>query len=125
MVQQCDEAGLARPFWKSDPKLKVTVTFPAPEVTPEVGTQQDTQQDTQQVTPQVLTLLTHLDNDHSRDELMGLLGLKDRNSFSKVYLNPALEVKVIERTIPEKPFSKNQRYRLTPLGKAIRAKAKS
>ena len=31
MVQQCDAAGLPRPFWKSDPKLGVTVTFPAPE----------------------------------------------------------------------------------------------
>jgi ATP-dependent DNA helicase RecG len=130
MVQQCRSAGLPAPFWKSDTKLGVTVTFPAPEVTqqdtpevtPEVGTQQDTQQDTQQVPPQVLSLLTRLESDRSRDELMGLLGLKDRNNFSQVYLNPALEAKAIERTIPEKPFSKNQRYRLTALGKAIRAK---
>jgi len=49
--------------------------------------------------------------------------LKDRNNFSRVYLNPALETKVIERTIPDKPFSKNQRYRLTALGKAVRAKS--
>jgi len=137
MVQQCRDAGLADPFWKSDPKLGVTVTFPAPEVTPEVrhqvGTksapsrhqvsQQDTQQDTQQVTPQVHSLLVHLEADRSRDELMGLLGLKDRNNFSQVYLNPALEAKVVERTIPDKPFSKNQRYRLTALGKAVRAKS--
>lgn len=133
MVQQCDDAGLPRPFWKSDPKLGVTVTFSAPEVTAEaehqVGTKsalsrhQVTQQDTQQDTQQVHSLLVHLETDRSRDELMGLLGLKDRNSFSKVYLNPALNAKVIERTIPDKPFSKNQRYRLTALGEAVRAKS--
>ena len=127
MVQQCRDNGLPDPVWKSDEKLGVTVTFAAPEVTPEasseVGTQQDTQQDTQQVTQQVLSLLNHLESDRSRDELMGVLGLKDRNNFSHVYLNPALEAKVIERTIPEKPFSRNQRYRLTALGRAVRTKA--
>jgi ATP-dependent DNA helicase RecG len=152
MVRQCRDAGLPDPFWKSDPKLGVTVTLPAPEVTPEatpeVGTKsgpgrdhvtpqvaphvtpqvtqqdtpQDTQQDTPQVTPQVHSVLVHLETDRSRDELMGFLGLKDRNNFSQLYLNPALSAKVIERTIPEKPFSKNQRYRLTALGKALRAK---
>ena len=128
MVQQCREVGLADPFWESDPKLGVTVTFSAGEVTGEVGTNsassrhQVTQQDTQQDTQQVHSLLVHLETDRSRDELMGLLGLKDRNSFSQVYLNPALNAKVIERTIPDKLFSKNQRYRLTALGKAVRAK---
>lgn len=128
MVQQCREVGLADPFWESDPKLGVTVTFSAGEVTGEAGTNsassrhQVTQQDTQQDTQQVHSLLVHLETDRSRDELMGLLGLKDRNSFSQVYLNPALNAKVIERTIPDKLFSKNQRYRLTALGKAVRAK---
>ncbi len=37
MVQQCDDAGLPRPFWKSDPKLGVTVTFTSPEVIPQTG----------------------------------------------------------------------------------------
>ena len=39
MVQQCDDAGLPRPFWKSDPKLgvTVTVTVTSPEVIPQVG----------------------------------------------------------------------------------------
>ena len=123
MVQQCREAGLPDPFWESDSKFGVTVTFPAPESSPQdtpQDTQQDTQQDAQQDAQQVLSLLTLLDGERSRDELMGLLGLVDRNNFSQVYLNPALEAKVVERTIPEKPSSKNQRYRLTSLGKAAR-----
>ena len=53
---------------------------------------------------------------------MGLLGLKDWNNFSQVYLNPALAANVIERTLPDKPFSKNQRYRLAALGKAVQTK---
>lgn len=36
MVQKCLDSGLPSPFWKSDPKLGVTVTFSTPEVTPEV-----------------------------------------------------------------------------------------
>jgi ATP-dependent DNA helicase RecG len=36
----------------------------------------------------------------------------DRNA----YLKPALAVGVIEMTLPDKPRSSNQRYRLTTLG---------
>lgn len=45
-------------------------------------------------------------------ELMALLGLVHRASFQKNYLNPALEAGLIERTIPDKPKSPLQRYRL-------------
>ncbi len=42
--------------------------------------------------------------------LMGLLGLKSRETFRKNYMDPALSIGVVERTIPDKPNSKNQRY---------------
>lgn len=42
--------------------------------------------------------------------LMELLGLKSRETFRKNYMDPALSMGVVERTIPEKPNSKNQRY---------------
>jgi predicted transcriptional regulator len=52
-----------------------------------------------------------------RAELQEKVGLSDRKSFTKNYLNPALEQGLIEMTIPEKPNSRLQKYRLTGAGK--------
>ncbi len=42
--------------------------------------------------------------------LMEQLGLKSRETFRKHYMNPALQMGLVERTLPGKPNSKNQRY---------------
>lgn len=47
----------------------------------------------------------------SASELMQRLGLSHRPTFRKNYLSPALEKGIVERTIPDKPNSKNQKYR--------------
>lgn len=47
----------------------------------------------------------------SATEIMERLGLSHRPTFRKNYLVPALEQGIIEMTIPEKPKSRNQRYR--------------
>ena len=75
-----------------------------------------TGQDSDQVTDQDKTpterLLSVLGNDTlSAAELMERLGLSHRPTFRKNYLNPSLEQNLIERTIPDKPNSKNQKYR--------------
>jgi len=68
---------------------------------------------TPQVTPQVSRLLEVLIGDMSRAELMSALALKDRMHFANDYLRPALEADLIQYTIPDKPNSRLQRYRLT------------
>ncbi len=53
----------------------------------------------------------------SRIELMRELALKDRMHVSNDYLNPALEAGLIEMTVPDKPNSRLQKYRLTEKGR--------
>lgn len=47
----------------------------------------------------------------SATQIMERLDLSHRPTFRKNYLNPALAQGVIEMTIPDKPNSRNQRYR--------------
>lgn len=76
------------------------------------STDQDSDQVPDQDNSPVGRLLTALGNDTlSAAELMEHLGLSHRPSFRKYYLNPALEQNLIERTIPDRPNSKNQKYR--------------
>lgn len=74
-----------------------------------------TDQDSDQVTDQdepVQKLLSALGEEVlSASELMQRLGLSHRPTFRKNYLSPALEKGIVERTIPDKPNSKNQKYR--------------
>ena len=55
----------------------------------------------------------------SRKELMEKLSLKGRDNFEKLYLAPALEASLIERTIPDKPNSRLQQYRLTEKARSL------
>ena len=50
---------------------------------------------------------------------MEALGLKDRMHFARDYLQPALNACLIEMTIPDKPRSSKQRYRLTEKGRRL------
>ena len=51
------------------------------------------------------------DDELSATELMESMGFSERSSFRKNYLKPALDSGFIERTIPEKPNSRLQKYR--------------
>jgi len=69
-----------------------------------------------QVTPQVERLLEVLKGEKTREELQSAIGLQDRKSFRERYLKPALAEGWIEMTIPGKPNSRLQKYRLTDRG---------
>lgn len=84
------------------------VTTSAPQVSP-------------QVSPQVRKLLAVIQGEMSREALQSALGLLDRKSFRERYLKPALIDGLIEMTLPGKPNSRLQQYRLTDKGRQWRA----
>lgn len=106
ILQDCKEQGLPEPKWTSEEKVGVTLTFFAPEVTPEVTTE-------------VKRMLGILEGDMPRHDLQNLLGLKDDDHFREAYLQPALKEGLIEMTLPGKPRSSKQRYRLTRKGRSL------
>jgi hypothetical protein len=69
-----------------------------------------------QVTPQVRELLAVIQGEMDREALQAALGLSDRKSFRERYLKPALDGGLVEMTIPDKPNSRLQRYKLTDKG---------
>jgi ATP-dependent DNA helicase RecG len=70
------------------------------------------------VADSVARLLLELDlGEKSTIQLLEALHLKHRPTFRSNYLHPALVDGFIERTIPDKPNSSKQRYRLTSKGR--------
>lgn len=62
--------------------------------------------------PSIQKLMEALgDEELSAVEIMERLGISHRPTFRKNYLNPALDLGLIEMTIPDKPNSRNQKYR--------------
>jgi hypothetical protein len=47
---------------------------------------------------------------------MQSLGLSHRPNFLALHLRPALQAKLIQMTVPDKPNSRLQKYRLTQAG---------
>ena len=85
------------------------------EVTPQVPRKY--RASTAQVTAQVKAVLQAASQGvKSREELQVSSGIKHREHFRKAYLGTLLKNGWIEMTIPNKPRSSKQRYRITPLG---------
>jgi DNA-binding PadR family transcriptional regulator len=84
--------------------IQDTLTTLAPQVTP-------------QLSPQVGELLAAIRGEMSREAIQNALGLSDRKSFREGHLKPALAEGLIEMTIPDKPNSRLQKYRLTDKGR--------
>jgi len=71
------------------------------------------------VTPEVQRLLQTLHGTMNRRELMRALGLKDEKHFRQQYQQAAVALGLIEITLPDKPRSRLQRYRLTETGQYL------
>lgn len=110
----CTDNGLPLPKWsESDQGVRLTF-FAHP------GAQEATKEDSQKVSREIKRMLTVFTGDMSRRELQDILGLKDDEHFRLAYLKPAIEQHLISLTIPEKPSSGKQKYRLTKKGESLR-----
>ena len=74
---------------------------------------------TGEVAGEVARLLAVLSVPMKRTEIQNLLGLKHEDHFREAYLTPALTAGLVEMTIPNKPTSRLQKYRLTAKGKTL------
>ena len=81
--------------------------------------QADYQQSPQSTSPQVERLLQAILGEMRRDALQQAIGLKSVRNFRELYLEPALKAELIEMTIPDKPKSKDQAYRITKRGRQV------
>jgi ATP-dependent DNA helicase RecG len=61
-------------------------------------------------------------DEHDIAGLMRWVGRSNRSKFREAVLSPLLELELVAMTIPDKPNSSKQRYRLTEKGKALRDK---
>jgi len=86
---------------------------------PGVSTIQVAPQVAPQVTPQVTKLLLVVHGEMDRSDLQKAMRLNARKNFRLLYLSPALALHVLEMTIPDKPNSRLQKYRLTDKGRAL------
>ncbi len=113
----CEEYGIKSPIWENDTNGVKLTFFGSTDVTKEDNTDV-TKEDNTDVTKEVkrLILLMNIDKTYTKKELQEKMLLKNDEHFRKAYIKPLLEKKIIEMTIPDKPKSSNQRYRLTIKG---------
>jgi len=126
MIQRCREAGLSEPEFAMNDGFVATVrrdagqvagklpdsTLLTGEVRGEVGGE---------VRSEVKRLLLVCQGAMTRRELRDSLLLKGDENFRRLYLVPALEAGLIEMTIPDKPNSRLQKYRITAVGATLLA----
>ena len=74
---------------------------------------------TPEVTPEVKRLISVIEGEMTRKELQRKLGLKDEKYFRESYQQAGVAAGLIEMTIPDKPKSRLQKYRLTDKGRLV------
>ena len=81
------------------------------------STQSPTQSPTQSSDPVERLLILLKQGEQSSGDLREALGISHRPNFRENYLHPALAQGLIEYTLPDKPNSRLQQYRLTDKGR--------
>lgn len=107
MIRRCQEGGLPEPEFTVSDGFVTIIRRKSGEVTGEV-------------TGEVQRVVLVLQGEMKRAEIQHALGLRHEDYFREAYLLPALQADCVAMTIPEKPRSSLQRYRLTQKGEALR-----
>ena len=130
IVDWCIENGNPNPTWKEQAG-SVYITFLPAElpVVEKAGARQETEE--KQVAGEVGTksgpsrdqveILRNCLNEKRLSELMVIAGRTSRTKFRDQVLKPLLKAGWLEMTIPDKPRSSKQRYRLTDKGREVLA----
>ena len=140
--QECRDYGVEEPVIEVSDNWVVT-TFPRPsaqveeQVTAQVKTNKSFNEKpndnndlqiiteklkdlTAQVTAQVIAqVVLYCREPRATKEIMGTLGLKHWKTFRSNYLQPLLDDGWLEMTVPDKPTSSKQKYRLTAKGRKL------
>ena len=74
---------------------------------------------TPEATPEVRKMLSIMTGEMTRGEIQEKLGLRDEKHFRENYQQVGVKLSLIEMTIPDKPRSSKQKYRLTDTGERL------
>ncbi|MEW6076467.1 MAG: Fic family protein [Thermodesulfobacteriota bacterium] len=123
VIAMCKKHGAAPPVFDEGQGF-LTVTFKMQMVATGISDAQSTEPVTAQVSAQVtaqvaVQVLTFCQEPKPAKAIMAELGLKHWKTFQSNYLNPLLEQGWLERTVPDKPQSRLQKYRLTAKGRKM------
>ncbi len=80
------------------------------QISEQAGEQAGEQAD-EHISAEIEALLGALGGEMKRAEIMDILGVRSYRYFREKYLQPALDLGLIEMTIPDKPSSPKQKYR--------------
>ena len=122
MIERCRSAGLPEPAFALTDGFVATLRRRPGRAYEAVGgavTGEVTGQVAGEVTGEVAKLLVACQGIMTRKALQESLALKGEDNFRKLYLTPALALGAMEMTIPDKPNSRSQKYRLTNKGRAL------
>lgn len=112
MIALCREAGLEPPEFRQDGGQFVqTLWRPSAPAIQQIGTKSA-------LSRHQVEILEKCDEETALIELMAIAGRVDRTKFRQQVLNPLLAEGLVEMTIPQKPTSRLQKYRLTEKGRA-------
>ena len=129
MIARCRKVGLKEPQFKLTDGFVITLRRKPARAFEAVGgktsprsTGQVTGQVTEQVAGQVtrqlaVAVLKLCQNPQTAKNIQFAVGIKHRGTFLQNYLNPLLSKGWIARTIPGKPNSRLQKYKLTVKGR--------